>query len=67
MSSGVLATQVEARSKAHAYGLRPGDVIVGLNRNNVRDLSEFRDILQSDKRMVLSIYRNGRFGEIRIR
>jgi serine protease Do/serine protease DegQ len=67
MSSGVLATQVDERSKAYAYGLRPGDVIVGLNRNNVRDLSEFRDILQSDKRMVLSIYRNGRFGEIRIR
>lgn len=67
LSAGVLATQVDERSKAFAYGLRAGDVIVGLNRQNVRDLSEFRDILQSDKRLVLSIYRNGRFGEIAIR
>ena len=63
----MLATEVDPRSKAYAYGLRAGDVIVGLNRKTIRDLSEFRDILQSDQRLVLSIYRNGRFGEIAIR
>ena len=68
LSAGVLATKVDGRSKAYAYGLRAGDVIVGLNRKNVRDLSEFRDILQSDRgRLLLSIYRNGRFGEVAIR
>ena len=67
MSSGVLATEVDRQSKAYAYGLRPGDVVVGLNRQSVRDLSELRDVLQSDKRLLLRIYRNGRFGEIPIR
>ncbi len=67
MSSGVLATDVDPQSKAYAYGLRPGDVVVGLNRKNIRDLTEFRDILKSDNRLLLRIYRNGRFGEIPIR
>lgn len=67
-SSGVLATEVDPRSKAFAYGLRAGDVVVGLNRSSVRDISQLRDTLQSDKgRLVLNIYRNGRFGDIYIR
>lgn len=68
-SSGVLATEVDPRSKPYAYGLRAGDVVVGLNRSNVRDISQLRDVLQSDKngRLLLSIYRNGRFGDIFIR
>ena len=67
-SSGVLTTQVDPRSNAYAYGLRPGDVIVGLNRSSVRDISQLRDVLQSDKRrMVLRIYRNGRFWDVLIR
>ncbi len=67
MGSGVLATQVEVDSSAYAHGLRAGDVIVGLNRRSIRDLSELKDLLQSDKRMSLNIYRNGRFGVVNIR
>ena len=67
MSSGVLATEVDSRSKAYAYGLRPGDVIVGMNRNSVRDISQLRDVLQSERRVVLRVYRNGRFGDVLIR
>ena len=68
MGSGLLATEVDPRSKAFAFGLRAGDVIVGLNRSNVRDISQFRDALTSVKgRMVLNIYRDGRFGDIYIR
>ncbi len=67
-SSGVLATEVNVRSKAYAFGLRPGDVVVGLNRSNVRDISQMRDTLQSIKgRLALDVYRNGRFGQIQIR
>ena len=67
-SSGVLATQVDASSAAYAYGLRPGDIIVGLNRAKVAEISQLRDVLQSVKgRLVFRIYRNGRFWDLRIR
>lgn len=67
-SSGVLATDVDRDSKAFAYGLRSGDVVVGLNRANVRDISQLKDALTTVKgRLVLNIYRNGRFGNIYIR
>ena len=68
MSSGVLTTSVEPRSKAHAYGLRAGDVIVGVNRRTVRDLAEFRDaVLLDPRQIVMRVYRNGRFGNVVIR
>ena len=68
-ANGVLVTEVSRDSKAYAFGLRAGDVVVGLNRRNVRDLSQLRDSLQSDggRRVVLNVYRNGRFGDIPIR
>ncbi len=62
-SSGVLATFVDTQSKAYAYGLRAGDVIVGVNRRTVRELGEFREAVNLDDRQVLlRVYRNGRFG-----
>lgn len=68
MSSGVLATTVGTQSKAYAYGLRAGDVIVGANRRTVRDISELRDaVLLDPRRIVLRVYRNGRFGNVVIR
>ena len=68
MSSGVLATAVGTQSKAYAYGLRAGDVIVGANRRTVRDISELRDaVLLDPRRIVLRVYRNGKFGNVVIR
>ena len=68
MSSGVLITTVEPRSKPFTYGLRAGDVIVGANRRTVRDISELRDALLLDQRnIVMRIYRNGSFGDVVIR
>ncbi len=67
-SSGVLATYVDTRSKPYAYGLRAGDVIVGVNRRTVRDINELRDAVLLDKRQILlRVYRNGRFGTVVIR
>ncbi len=67
-SAGVLATSVASRSKAHAYGLRAGDVVVGANGRTVQDIAQLRDALLLDKRqIVLRVYRNGRFGDVRIR
>ena len=68
MSSGVLATYVDRQSKAYAYGLRAGDVVVGANRRTVRDITELRDAVLLDQRqMVLRVYRNGRFGNVLLR
>ena len=68
MSSGVLATFVDRQSKAYAYGLRAGDVVVGANRRTVRDIATLRDAVQLDQRqMVLRVFRNGRFGNVLLR
>jgi len=68
MSSGVLATLVDRKSKAYAYGLRAGDVVVGANRRSVRDIGELREAVTVDQRqLVLRVYRNGRFGNILLR
>lgn len=68
MSSGVLITTVDPQSKARAYGLRAGDVIVGTNRRTIRDIAELRDaILLNPRQIVLRIYRNGSFGNVVIR
>ncbi len=67
-SAGVLITDVDRRSKAYAYGLRAGDVIVGVNRRTIRDIGELRDgVLLDQRRIVLRVYRNGSFGNVVIR
>ncbi len=67
-SAGVLTTTVDSRSKAYAYGLRAGDVIVAANRRTIGDISELRDaILLNQRQIVLRVYRNGRFGDVLIR
>ena len=68
MSSGVLTTSLEPGSRAYAYGLRAGDVIVGANRRTVRDIDELREAAKLNPRqLVLRVYRNGRFGDVVIR
>jgi S1-C subfamily serine protease len=55
-------------SSAYAYGLRSGDIIVGANRNTVTDIAELREAVRRDnRRLMLRVYRNGRFGPITIR
>ncbi len=67
-STGVLITDLDRRSKAYAYGLRAGDVIVGVNRRTIRDIGELRDgVLLDQRRIVLRVYRNGSFGNVVIR
>jgi type II secretory pathway component PulC len=48
--------------------LRSGDIIVGANRNTVTDIAELREAVRRDnRRLMLRVYRNGRFGPITIR
>jgi len=65
---GVLVTQVDDDSAAWNFGLRPGDVIVGVNRMPVRNLADLREGGRiSPEQLLLRIYRDGQFGYISIR
>ena len=67
-SAGVLVTGVDSDSAAYGFGMRAGDIIVQLNRSDVQEIAELRDVLQSaNRRLVFRIYRNGRFGTLQIR
>ena len=60
--AGVVATEVNPRSPAYGFGLRPGDVIVAANRVVVEDIAGLREAVRRDARqLLLRIFRNGRF------
>ena len=65
--SGVVVTEVEDNSNAWRYGLRPGDVIVAANRQNVRNLAELREFGRGGDQLLLRVYRAGQFGYVAIR
>jgi serine protease Do/serine protease DegQ len=68
LGAGVLVTDVGESSKAWHYGLRPGDVIVAVDRQAIRDLGDFRDAAQrSGRQLLLRVYRAGQFGYVAIR
>ncbi len=46
-SQGVVVTKVDANSPAWMHGLRPGDIIVGVNRKKVRSVQEFLAAVQA--------------------
>ncbi|MEQ8407745.1 MAG: Do family serine endopeptidase [Gammaproteobacteria bacterium] len=58
---GVLVVDVQARSRAAAAGLRPGDVIVEVNRRSVADLAAFNAAVEGAERLTaISVIREGR-------
>ncbi len=65
---GVLVTEVDGDSAAWSFGLRPGDVIVGANRQAVRDLADLREGGRMNRdQLLLRVYRAGEFGYVSIR
>jgi Do/DeqQ family serine protease len=55
---GVVVLAVENNGKAHQYGLRPGDIVYGVNRRKVRTVAELAAVLKaSEGRIALSLRR----------
>jgi serine protease Do len=61
---GLIVTEVEPASNAAEGGLAAGDVIVEINRRNVRSIDEFYGILERSRKdkVLLLVYRPGRPG-----
>ena len=63
--AGVLVTDVAVDSPALQQGLRPGDIIVAVNRKAVRSISEMTDQQPApNEKLLLRVYRSGEFGYI---
>jgi serine protease Do len=56
-NGGVVVTEVQPGSPADEAGLRRGDIIVEVNRNEVKDLAELREQLQASDKSVLMLIR----------
>ena len=60
-TAGVLVTSVAEGSPAHQRGLRSGDVIVEVNRQRVRSLSQFSELVEAQKgTLILRVQRGDR-------
>jgi len=57
---------VEPKTPAAQAGLRPGDVIIGINRIPTNTFTQVRSAIQESKGrpLVLSVIRNGMYGEL---
>jgi Do/DeqQ family serine protease len=68
LGTGILVTDVDAESQASRFGLRAGDILVGANRREVRNLTELREAAHlSPGQLLLRVYRSGQFGFVAIR
>jgi serine protease DegQ len=64
---GVLLTELEPDSRLARRGMRPGDIIVGSNRNRIRDLDEFREVISTvNDSLYLEVLRRGNEYVVRV-
>jgi Do/DeqQ family serine protease len=60
-NKGVMISDVQARSIAAASGLQKGDIIIGVNKDQVNNLAQLRKLLTEDKKtLALNIQRGER-------
>lgn len=65
--SGVLLDTLEPRSRLDREGLAEGDIIIGVNRQRIRNLADFSNLLEGSRRSILlQINRAGRVYVARI-
>ena len=66
--AGVVVTKVERRSNAGRLGLRPGDIIIGVNDEGIQSVKQLSDVLQAAVgRWRLAIERGGKVFELTVR
>ncbi|MDZ7860332.1 MAG: Do family serine endopeptidase [Candidatus Krumholzibacteriota bacterium] len=65
---GVVIIDIEPESPAVEAGLKKGDVIVEINRKEIENRSDFRDLLEEMEKntVILAIYRNGHYFYVEI-
>lgn len=64
---GVLLTELQGESRLARRGMRPGDIVTGANRQSVRDLDEFRAVVDGiDGALYLEVLRGGRDYVVRL-
>ena len=64
---GVLLTELDPESRLARRGMRPGDVVTGANRNSVRDLDEFREVVGAiNDTLYLEVLRGNRDYVVRV-
>ncbi len=57
---GVILTELDRQSRLARSGLRPGDIITGVNRQPIQGLSEFEELVQASRGPLLfQLRRNG--------
>lgn len=57
---GIEITKVEKGSQAEMRGLKKGDVIVGINRHSIENMSDLRKVLEAKPSVIaLNIFRDG--------
>ena len=66
-TGGVDVTEVEPGSAAAQRGLRAGDVIIAVNRQQVRDLQQLREIADANRILFLLVQRGDRSLMLQIR
>jgi S1-C subfamily serine protease len=66
--TGVVVTKVERRSTAARLGLRPGDIIVGVNDEEIQSVKHLSELLQAAVgRWRLAIERGGKVFDLTVR
>ena len=64
---GVLLSALESGSQLARNGLRPGDIITGVNRQGIADLADFQEAVVSVRgALYLHVHRKGRDYRVRI-
>jgi Do/DeqQ family serine protease len=59
-ATGVLLSELQAGSRLARSGLRPGDIVTGVNRQKIRSLTDFQDIVAAGRGSIyLQIRRDG--------
>ena len=64
---GVVLVELQSDSRLARRGMRPGDIVIGANRNRVGNLEEFREVVSSiNGTLYLEVLRKGRDYVVRV-